>query len=127
MPPAEQTMFSVASSGYPQPSPPSPAMLAHKWRALAPAGTALAAHAALEADHAVWPCDFSQASDHQRQLVWQGLDDCAAMITAGLTALDALVARGSDPRVPALTLWEEFRRAHGALLGTAQPSDSLMG
>ncbi len=54
------------------------------------------------------------ASDWQRELAWQGVEDIAAMLAAGMQALEVLESRGQDAGVPALALWRE---ADAALRG----------
>jgi hypothetical protein len=52
----------------------------------------------------------------QRSLVSQGMDDIAAMLASGLTALATLSGRAQDTAAPALALWREFHAARAALL-----------
>lgn len=56
------------------------------------------------------------ATDWQRELAWQGVEDITAMLTAGLAALEVLGSRGIEPRVPALALWREVDAAQRGLL-----------
>jgi hypothetical protein len=53
----------------------------------------------------------------QRSLISQGMDDIAAMLASGLTALATLSGRAQDTAAPALALWREFHAARAALLG----------
>ena len=59
---------------------------------------------------------LATASDWQRELAWQGVEDIAAMLHAGMAALDVLESRGLDARVPALALWREVNAARRSLL-----------
>ncbi len=54
-------------------------------------------------------------------LAEQGIDDCAAALHSGLTALIAGAAQGRDGTAAALTLWREFDRAREALVALASP------
>jgi hypothetical protein len=56
------------------------------------------------------------ASEWQRELAWQGIEDIAAMMRPGLAALETLSERGQEPAGPALTLWREFHAARDAVL-----------
>lgn len=82
-------------------------------------------------DHAAPPHAFiaalEDATDWQCELAWQGVEDIAAMLAAGMAALDVLVSRGIDPRVPALALWREVDAAQRgllAMLDMAQDSET---
>ncbi len=57
------------------------------------------------------------ASDWQRELAWQGVEDITAMLASGMAALEVLAGRGIDARVPALALWREVDAAQRSLLG----------
>ena len=59
---------------------------------------------------------LGSAADWQRELAWQGVEDIAAMLTAGMAALDVLARRGIAPQIPALTLWREVDAAQRSLL-----------
>lgn len=59
---------------------------------------------------------LSLARPWQRILVSQGVEDIAAMLTSGLSALATLTGRGQDTAAPALALWREFHAARAALL-----------
>ena len=49
-------------------------------------------------------------------LAEQGIDDCAAALHTGLTALLTAGEAGRDCTAAALTLWREFDRARSGLL-----------
>lgn len=59
---------------------------------------------------------IARAAPWQRTLVAQTVDDCAAMLDSGLSALGTLVRRGQDPATPALVLWREFHAARTAMV-----------
>ena len=58
-----------------------------------------------------WRCDQTE----------QGIDDLSAIMEPGLAALLAVHARGVNPAVPALALWQEFHAARSALLALVPP------
>jgi len=64
------------------------------------------------------------ASDWQRELAWQGVEDIAAMLQAGMAALDVLASRGIEPQVPALALWREVDAAQASLRAMLSPPAS---
>ncbi len=67
---------------------------------------------------------IARAHPWQRALVAQTVEDCAAMLEAGLAALGTLLRRGQDPAAPALVLWREFHAAREAIAGVlaAEPA-----
>lgn len=95
--------------------------IALKWAALHDAGTAVArlarlADAPMDRDPKGLPLALATACGSHRRLAGQGMDDLAAIMEAGLSALLAVQARGGDPVPGARALWEEFRAAREALL-----------
>jgi len=68
---------------------------------------------------AAFPDRLAQASEWQRELAWQGIEDIDAMMQPGLTALRTITTRGQDAGAPALTLWREFHAARNAVLEVA--------
>ena len=54
----------------------------------------------------------------------QGIDDLLAIMEPGLAALLAVHARGTNPAVPALALWQEFQVSRAALLVLTPPPES---
>lgn len=115
---------------HPAPCPGSveiAAGLAAAWALLHDAGGAVAELAQLsrEPDAAPAPRDFAlraaAAGPAQLMLAEQMIDDCAAALHSGLTALIAAQEHGRDPTAAALTLWREFDRARGALLALTAP------
>jgi len=56
------------------------------------------------------------ASEWNRRLIEQGLEDLAVIMELGLSALLSAQAQGADPRHAAKALWEEFQNARNSLL-----------
>lgn len=116
----------------PRPAPaeshvaPPPGGLAEAWALLHEAGDALAQRAQLAPDPSpVAPRDFAirtMAAGPARLMVaeWM-IDDCAASLHSGLTALIAAEEAGRDTAAVAMTLWREFDRARSGLLALTQP------
>jgi single-stranded DNA-specific DHH superfamily exonuclease len=63
---------------------------------------------------------LNDATEWQREMVWTGIEDIAAMMRPGLTALRTITSRGQDASAPALALWREFHAARGAVLALVQ-------
>ena len=61
----------------------------------------------------------------QRDLATGWIDDLAAIMEAGLAALLAVNARGTDCRVAAQALWQEYITARTALLELLPPAGTL--
>lgn len=53
-------------------------------------------------------------------LAHNALEDIEALLQTGLTALEAIAARGNAVQTPALTLWREFYTARAAVIALAQ-------
>ncbi|WP_300595743.1 hypothetical protein [Erythrobacter sp.] len=68
---------------------------------------------------AAFPAQIGDATEWQRELAWQGVDDIEAMMRPGLAALETLRQRGASANAPALALWREFYTARGAVLALA--------
>ena len=49
------------------------------------------------------------------------IDDCAAALHTGITALIGASENGHDTTAAALTLWREYNRAREALLALSAP------
>jgi hypothetical protein len=102
--------------------------LAAGWELLHEAGEAIAGLAQLGSEpHPIAARDFAMraaaAGPARLALAEQAIDDCAAALHSGLTALMAGVDAGRDITAAALTLWREFDRARTGLLNlTATPS-----
>lgn len=102
--------------------------LAAGWALLLEAGEAIAELAQLgPAPAALHPREFAMraaaAGPARLALAQQGIDDCAAALHTGLTALAAGKAAGRDCTAAALTLWREFDRARAAMLALTTPSN----
>lgn len=100
--------------------------LAAGWALLHEAGQAIADLAQLGREPmAMAPGDFAlraaAGGPVRLALAEQGIDDCAAALHSGLTALVAGAAQGRDGTAAALTLWREFDRAREALVNLASP------
>ncbi|QIQ87406.1 hypothetical protein [Erythrobacter sp.] len=95
--------------------------LARRWHGLHEQAAGLAALAGLapEAESgavAGFSARLGEASEWQRELAWQGIEDIDAMMRPGLAALETLTARGQEAAAPALALWREFHAARDAVL-----------
>lgn len=119
----------LARSPYPPaqfPRQSEEAGLAAGWALLHEAGQAIADLAQLGSEPmAMSPDEFAlraaAGGPLRLSLVEQGVDDCAAALHSGLTALSAGSAQGRDGTAAALTLWREFDRAREALVALASP------
>ena len=116
-----------------------PAMRAHRqlanaaglaagWALLHEAGEAVAGLAQLGREPAgIAASDFAMraaaAGPARLALAEQMIDDCAAALHTGITALAAAAESGRDGTAAALTLWREFDRARAALLALTAPLD----
>jgi len=67
---------------------------------------------------------LAHASEWQRELAWQGVEDVEAMLQAGLHALEVIESRGRDTHVPALALWREFHAARAGMLAVLKSPDA---
>ena len=67
---------------------------------------------------------FEAASEWQRTMASQGIDDIAAMLRPGLAALNTIVQRGGDTSAAALALWHEFHHARSAVLALVEPRET---
>ena len=63
-----------------------------------------------------------------RKLAARALDDLAAVLSPGLTALRSIEAEGRDPTAAAVALWQEFHRTRATLLDlvAARPEEKLV-
>lgn len=101
---------------------------AQKWIALHDAAAVVAALAGLapEAPSAAltgFAVTIGQAPHWRRELAVQGIEDLAAIMEPGLSALIAVQAARGDAAAPAHALWLEFTAARDALLTLALPLD----
>lgn len=97
------------------------AEIASRWSALHEMGQAIATKAALSSepfsgDLATFPERIAMSTISHMQLALWSLEDIDAMTQPGLTALNAIEARGQDVTAPALTLWREFHHARSAVM-----------
>lgn len=100
--------------------------LAAGWMLLHEAGAAIGDLAQLGRDEAALaPGAFAMraaaAGPARLALAEQAIDDCAAALHTGLTALMAGAAGGRDTTAAALTLWREYDRARAGLLALTAP------
>lgn len=103
--------------------------LTGRWQELHRQAGELAAMAGLAAeapDCSPLSAMLEQASEWQRELACQGIEDIAAMMRPGLAALVTLSGRGQDATAPALALWREFHAARAAVLGLLEPLDTAL-
>ena len=68
-----------------------------------------------------FPAVMRDAGGWRRQRAEDGIEDLAAIMEPGLAALLAVNARGVNPAVAALALWQEFQAARTALLALTPP------
>ena len=110
--------------------------LSKRWRELHALGQQIAMKAQLatepfEGRFAEFPNAILDAAPWHRELAEHAMEDIDAMLQPGLTALQAIEARGTDATAPALTLWREFYNAREGLMGLApvqaQPAESAQG
>ena len=71
-----------------------------------------------------FPAVMRDLGGWRRERAEQGIDDLSAIMEPGLAALLAVHARGSNPAVPALALWQEFHVGRAALLELSPPAGS---
>ena len=100
--------------------------LAAAWALLHEAGDAIAGLAQLGCETApITPHDFAMraaaAGSTRLALTETAIDDCAAALHSGLTALIAATEQGRDCTAASLTLWREFDRARCGLLALTAP------
>lgn len=112
---------------YPTKSVDGAGGLASGWALLHEAGEAVAALAQLGCEAPpVAPREFAMraaASGPARlKLAEQAIDDCAAALHVGLTALIAAGSAGHDTTAAAVTLWREFDTARAGLLALTAPA-----
>lgn len=97
---------------------------AAKWAALQDAASVVATLAGispepLSSEIRAFPETIRHAGAWRRELAEKGIDDLAAILEPGITALLAVNARGGDTLAPAQALWHEFTEARSALLALA--------
>ena len=100
--------------------------LAAGWALLHEAGDAIAELAQLGREPAaIAPREFAMraaaAGPTRLALAERAIDDCAAALHTGLTALIGATESGRDCTAASLTLWREFDRARSGLLALTAP------
>ena len=118
---------SPAGSPHREQTADCPAGLAAGWALLHEAGDAIADLAQLGREHAaVAPRDFAMraaaAGPARLAAAEQAIDDCAAALHSGLTALVTATEQRRDCTAAALTLWREFDHARDGLLALTAPT-----
>ncbi|MEO0031769.1 MAG: hypothetical protein RIS94_1527 [Pseudomonadota bacterium] len=68
-----------------------------------------------------FPAIMRDTGGWRHDLAREGVDDLAAMMEPGLTALLAAHAQGVSPAPAAMALWQEFLAARAALLALIPP------
>ena len=116
----------LPTSGRPEFGQASASAMSMKWSALHDAVTVVGMLAGLAAEPSRpeirnFPAVMRDTAGWRRALAEQGIDDLSAVLEPGLAALLAVHARGADPAVPALALWQEFHAARAALLALTPP------
>ncbi len=128
-----QTSFSqpgtgvFAASGRAEFGQASASAMSMKWSALHDAVTVVGTLAGLAAEPMRpelrnFPAVMRDAGGWRRESAEQGIDDLSAIMEPGLAALLAVHARGTNPAVPALALWQEFQVCRAALLELCPPA-----
>ena len=116
----------LPTSGRPEFGQASASAMSMKWSALHDAVGVAGMLAGLAAEPTRpeirnFPAVMRDAGGWRRALAEQGIDDLLAVMEPGLAALLAVHARGINPAVPALALWQEFYTARAALLALSPP------
>ena len=98
--------------------------LSKRWLELHALGQQIAAKAQLAKEPldgrvSEFPKQIAGAAPWNRELADQALEDIEAILQPGLTALNAIEARGHDTTAPALALWREYHNAREGLLALA--------
>lgn len=104
--------------------------LALKWTALHAAAEVVASLAGRAVDPLPMATQaFTPAVEHaggwRLELARQGIDDIAAIMEPGLSALIAVRAQGGDPQAAADALWREFDQARRAVLALIHAAQEL--
>jgi hypothetical protein len=101
-----------------------------KWAALQEAGAVVCALAGEEPEKSSaevrnFPAMIRDAEGWRRAFAEKGVEDLAALMEPGISALLAVNARGVDATHAARALWREFLAARAALLAVVPPSGSM--
>ena len=107
----------------------SASAMSMKWSALHDATAVVATLAGLAPESMRpeirnYPALMRDVGGWRREMAEQGIDDLAAFMEPGLSALLAVNAGGADPTSAALALWQEFQNSRAALLALIPPSQS---
>jgi len=116
----------LPTSGRPEFGQASASAMSMKWSALHDAMNVVGMLAGLAAEPTRpelrnFPALMRDTGGWRRELAEQGINDLSAVMEPGLAALLAVHARGANPAVPALALWQEFHAARAALLALVPP------
>lgn len=117
---------SLPTSGRAQFGQASASALSMKWSALHDAAAVVSNLAGLaveplSASLRNFPALMRDAGGWRKAMAEQGINDISAVMEPGLSALLAVHARGANPAVPALALWQEFVAARDGLLALTPP------
>ena len=117
---------SLPTSGRPEFGQASASAMSMKWSALHDAVNVVGMLAGVAAEPMRpeirnFPAVMRDLGGWRRDQTEQGIDDLSAIMQPGLAALLAVHARGTNPAVPALALWQEFHAARAALLALVPP------
>ena len=130
-----QTSFSPPGTGVLPPTgraefgQASASAMSMKWAALHDAATVVGTLAGVATEPMRpelrnFPAAMRDLGGWRREAAEQGIDDLSAIMESGLAALLAVHARGTNPAVPALALWQEFQVSRAALLVLTPPPES---
>ena len=117
---------SLPTSGRAEFGQASASAMSMKWSALHDAVNVVGLLAGLAAEPMRpeirnFPAVMRDVDGWRRAQTEHGIDDLSAIMQPGLAALLAVHARGTNPAVPALALWQEFHAARAALLALVPP------
>ncbi len=116
----------LPTSGRPEFGQASASAMSMKWSALHDAVNVIGMLAGLAAESTRpeirnFPAMMRDTGGWRRDFAEQGIGDLSAVMEPGLAALLAVHARGANPAVPALALWQEFHAARAVLLALVPP------
>jgi len=116
----------LPTSGRPEFGQASASAMSMKWSALHDAVNVVGMLAGMAAEPTRpeirnFPAVMRDTGGWRRDHAEQGINDLSAVMEPGLAALLAVHARGANPAVPALALWQEFHAARAALLALVPP------
>lgn len=112
-----------------QPGGEGGSALAQKWAALHAVAELVASLGHVEPgpvpEAEVFGPALERAGGWRLDLARQGVDDIAAMLEPGLSALLTVHGQGGDTRAAATALWHEFDRARQPLLALAHAAQDI--